>query len=392
EYTHFSIQQTLGFLNTSALGFGDRSDWNNEASVSLSCSRSIKLPRFDMDQWQAEIAAQLARMSNLSVQENQALIDKLLDVNQYWKEYSEQYVSDAKKAFETRNHRIRALEETVRAKAFQITRLEEKLLQVEKSAQLVGSAMLAQDHRFENSQVFVDLQVFVREQNGTVHCLNATIQELLQDKKELQRLVSATGSIVDERDWTIQELRNEITDRNMGCARAEAALEQHQKDSDKIQGDLEVQISHWKSSFDLESSFVSELKRLAFPEQSAIDERDSIIQDLRRECIDLDTQRSKADTMFEEHQEDCRKIQEALRTQVSDVQSAVLHAEALAAKDWELAKTVERLRKQQEAHDKEVETLTAEIRKTKELMDPKGSTVMEAVRGLGALVAEMANR
>ncbi|KAL8987923.1 MAG: hypothetical protein Q9177_002928 [Variospora cf. flavescens] len=356
-----------------------------------------------MDHWQAEIAAQLARMPNLSVQENQALIDKLLNVNQYWKEYSEQYVSDAKKAFETRNHRIRALEETVRAKAFQITRLEEKLLQVEKSAQLVGSAMLAQDHRFENSQVFVDLQVCVREQNGTVHCLNATIQELLQDKKELQRLVSATGSIVDERDSTIQELRNEITDRNMGCARAEAALEQHQKDSDKLQGDLEVQISHWKSSFDIESSFVSELKRLAFPEQSASDERDSIIQDLRRECIDLDTQRSKADTMFEEHREGCRKIQEVLRTQVSDVQSTVktttvsrerdqvLHAEVLAAKDWELAQTVERLQKQQEAHDKEVETLTAEIRKTKELMDPKGSTVMEAVRGLGALVAEMTN-
>ncbi|KAI4280977.1 MAG: hypothetical protein L6R35_005782, partial [Caloplaca aegaea] len=304
----------------------------------------------------------------------------------------------------TRDHRIRALEETVRAKAFQITRLEEKLLQVEKSAQLVGRAMLAQDHRFENSQVFVDLQVCVRAQNGTVHCLNATIQELLQDKKELQRLVSAKESIIDKRDSTIQELRHEITDRNMGCARAEAALEQHQKDSEQIQGDLELQICHWKSSFDLESSSVSELKRLAFPEQSAIDERDSIIQDLRQECIDLDTQRSKADTMFEEHREDCRKIQEALRIQVSDVQSTVkttivsrerdqaLHAEALAAKDRELAQIVECLRKQQEAHDKEVETLTAELQKMKELMDPTGSTVMEAVRSLGALVAEMANR
>ncbi|KAL8975295.1 MAG: hypothetical protein Q9197_000463 [Variospora fuerteventurae] len=354
-----------------------------------------------MDQWQAEIAAQLARMPDLSAQENQALIDKLLDVNQNWKEYSEQYVSDAKKAFETRDHRIRALEETVRAKAFQIARLKEGFLQVEKSAELVGSAILAQDHQFEKSQVFVDLQVCVREQNGTVHCLNATIQELLQDKEELQRLVSAKESVIDERDSTIQELRLEITDRSTGCARAEAALEQHQKDSDKIQGDLEIRISDWKSLFDMESFFVSEFKHLCFAEQTAIDERDSIIQDLRRECIDLDSQRSQPDTMFEEHQEDCRKIQKDLKTQVSDLQSAIaatnalrerdqaLHAKALATKDRELAQTVERLRKQQEAHDKEVETLTADIRKTKELMDPKGSTVMEAVRGLGALVAEV---
>ncbi|KAL9016632.1 MAG: hypothetical protein Q9185_006044 [Variospora sp. 1 TL-2023] len=338
-----------------------------------------------MDQWQAEIAAQLARMPDLSAQEHQALIDKLLDVNQNWKEYSERYVSDAKKAFETRDHRIRALEETVRAKAFKIARLEEKFLQVEKSAQLVGSTILAQDHQFEKLQEFVDLQVCVREQNGTVHCLNATIQELLQDKKELQRLVSAKESIIDERDSTIQELRQEITDRSTGCARAEAALEQHQKDSNKIQGDLEIQISHWKSFFDLESSFVSELKRLYFAEQSAVDGRDSIIQDLRRECTIL-TLNVPRRTLCSRS---IKKTSAIAATNALRERDQALHEKALATKDRESAQTVERLRKQQEAHNKEARTLTAEMRKTKELMDPKGSTVMEAVRGLGALVAEV---
>ncbi|KAL8653680.1 MAG: hypothetical protein Q9210_001949 [Variospora velana] len=357
-----------------------------------------------MDQLQAEIAAQLARMPDLSAQENQALINKMVDAIQRWKENREQCISAAKEGFEARDHRIRALEEAGRAKAFQIARLEEKLLQVEESAQLVGSAMLAQDHRFEKSQVFVDLQVCVREQNGTVHCLNATIRELLQDKKELERLVSAKESTVDERDSTIQELRQEFTDRNTRCARVDAAFEQHQKDSGKIQGDLEKQISYWKHLLSIEKSNASELERLFSAEQSAVDERDSIIQDLRRECIDLGTRCSQTDTIFEEHREDCCKIQEDLKTQVSDVKSAiearnvlrerdqVLHAETFAAKNRELVHIAERLQKQQEAHDKEVETLTAEIQKMKELMDPKGSTVMEAVRGLGALVAEVTNR
>ncbi|KAL9024736.1 MAG: hypothetical protein Q9196_006293 [Gyalolechia fulgens] len=197
-------------------------------------------------------------------------------------------------------------------------------------------------------------------------------------------------SIADDYEATIRDLRegettlqSQLAAQNSKLIKRDEALLQVQRDNSGLQDQLRILMSELKDHVGfLRASEEAKrgLRSQLAAETLKVEAHNSTIQDLKKEIRDLDV------------------LFQGMRLSKDEIEKA--HNSKQTAKYEELAELREYAENMEKKHKGEIEESTAEVEKQKDeakelkaevqrlknLLDPKGSTVVEATRGLLNLV------